>query len=681
MIRESNFRNPAAWARGRPPAGRFLAGLVLALLLAGTGTAGAVTLDLGTAAGQVGDTVLLPIDLSGIGGDVIYSCDFEITWSGAYAQFAGVQTPGTLSDGWMVITDGGYGTASVAAAGIVPITTNGTLVYLRFLLGPSAGSPYVYFGTTYLNEGDPVPTLDYGRLEVSAVPTINVGPDSGLLTVGDTLDFNTTGGTPPYTYTASDPAVAGFTGSTMTALAPGVVQVTSQDSGGLSDTTTGSFEVRPFRIEVADYAGTAGVLLQFPVVLDDPTGFGVVSAEFNLSFTAGALVYAGFETAGTLMGVAGWSDPQVHVQDGRVTFAAAGTLPLTGSGALLYVRFQVNSSTSVTPSPGWFNEQYQATPEAAYFSISAEPVIGVSPSSAQLLVGETQVFSAYGSVTPPVTWSVDNPALAEIDASGRLRGLDEGVVRVRAEDSVGVVGFSGDVTICHVGLPALSSSIGASQIVLIPVRANRVLDGLGIYSLEVGVSYDPNRATFLTATTSGTVADAWGMPTVNAQLGAVSIYMAGAQPLEGCEPALINLVFQGDPGLVSPYTGVYLTSALINEGSPCVMINRGTGCSGGSPAPLPPVRGLVLENHPNPFNPRTTIRFRTPTDGPAELSVYTARGEHVRTLWSGLATADVERTVVWDGSDEQGRRQASGVYTARLLAAGQSQLTKMVLLK
>ena len=68
---------------------------------------------------------------------------------------------------------------------------------------------------------------------------------------------------------------------------------------------------------------------------------------------------------------------------------------------------------------------------------------------------------------------------------------------------------------------------------------------------------------------------------------------------------------------------------------------------------------------PNPFNPQATLRFSLAQDGPVELAIYNLRGERVRTLLSGpMAPGAYER--VWDGRDEQGTAQASGVYVARL---------------
>ena len=69
----------------------------------------------------------------------------------------------------------------------------------------------------------------------------------------------------------------------------------------------------------------------------------------------------------------------------------------------------------------------------------------------------------------------------------------------------------------------------------------------------------------------------------------------------------------------------------------------------------------VLEVHPNPFNPRTSIRLRVPRAGDVHWSVFDARGRRVREEHD---RADGAGTVEWrfDATDDTGSPLASGVY-------------------
>jgi len=86
------------------------------------------------------------------------------------------------------------------------------------------------------------------------------------------------------------------------------------------------------------------------------------------------------------------------------------------------------------------------------------------------------------------------------------------------------------------------------------------------------------------------------------------------------------------------------------------------------------------QNVPNPFNPRTEIRFSLAVDGPASLRIYDVSGHVVKTLAEGSFPAGEQR-VVWDGTGESGRPVASGVYFYRLEANSRIQSRRMVLLK
>jgi hypothetical protein len=94
-----------------------------------------------------------------------------------------------------------------------------------------------------------------------------------------------------------------------------------------------------------------------------------------------------------------------------------------------------------------------------------------------------------------------------------------------------------------------------------------------------------------------------------------------------------------------------------------------------------PSGGIALApNHPNPFNPATTIAFTMAAAGEATLDVLTVDGRHVATLLHGVRAAG-EHRVVWRGCDDAGRAQPSGVYLYRLRAGGLEESRSMVLLR
>jgi len=88
----------------------------------------------------------------------------------------------------------------------------------------------------------------------------------------------------------------------------------------------------------------------------------------------------------------------------------------------------------------------------------------------------------------------------------------------------------------------------------------------------------------------------------------------------------------------------------------------------------------LAQNYPNPFNPSTEIRYRVPTSGNIDLSIYDPRGRLIRTLLSGYHEAGPGK-VTWDGKSNAGREVASGLYFCRLVVGKYSKTIKVVLLR
>jgi hypothetical protein len=88
----------------------------------------------------------------------------------------------------------------------------------------------------------------------------------------------------------------------------------------------------------------------------------------------------------------------------------------------------------------------------------------------------------------------------------------------------------------------------------------------------------------------------------------------------------------------------------------------------------------LYPNLPNPFNPRTTIRFALAAAGNAKIVVYDVSGRALKTLVDGPQTAGLHE-VIWDGTDDAGHVLPSGVYWTRLSAGSFQSNRKMVVLK
>lgn len=93
---------------------------------------------------------------------------------------------------------------------------------------------------------------------------------------------------------------------------------------------------------------------------------------------------------------------------------------------------------------------------------------------------------------------------------------------------------------------------------------------------------------------------------------------------------------------------------------------------------LIPVTAL-MGNHPNPFNPTTTISFSISENSNVGVSIYSIKGQKVRQLVSNQLSAG-QHSTVWNGNDDSGEPVSSGVYFYKLNVNGKTAATKKMLL-
>lgn len=88
----------------------------------------------------------------------------------------------------------------------------------------------------------------------------------------------------------------------------------------------------------------------------------------------------------------------------------------------------------------------------------------------------------------------------------------------------------------------------------------------------------------------------------------------------------------------------------------------------------------LKQNYPNPFNPSTTIEFGIPTQSFVTLTIYDILGQEVnRLVQSELSPGTYH--IQWNGVNAASQQVETGVYFARVSAAGSEQFVKMMLLK
>jgi hypothetical protein len=131
-------------------------------------------------------------------------------------------------------------------------------------------------------------------------------------------------------------------------------------------------------------------------------------------------------------------------------------------------------------------------------------------------------------------------------------------------------------------------------------------------------------------------------------------------------------------GLGLTYANIYVPSVdTLRAGRAILFTTTPPDSFNDAPQPRSEVtrRFALHEAYPNPFNPRTELRFELSTAGRASLKVYDILGQEVATLVD-RSFAPGSYQVSFDG-----RELPSGLYFARLISGANVQVRKLMLIK
>ena len=88
----------------------------------------------------------------------------------------------------------------------------------------------------------------------------------------------------------------------------------------------------------------------------------------------------------------------------------------------------------------------------------------------------------------------------------------------------------------------------------------------------------------------------------------------------------------------------------------------------------------LFQNHPNPFNSETVIRYNLPTSSHVVIEIYNQLGQKVRTLLNQQNDAG-NHQVKWNGLDDNYQPVVSGVYLYKMRAGNFTAIKKMAFVR
>lgn len=536
----------------------------------------------------IGDVIDIPIYVdNSLTGLNVFSYQLQIGYNTSILSYNSVIVTGTMSQTWGTPTVNASTYVNIANAGGSALAGTGILFYLRFdCIG--SGATWVDFpgGITnnYFNEGSPEMTFDNGYISIAALPVITIDPNSGLLSVGEQLQCYVSGGTAPYTWDVTNPAVANISSSgLLTATSYGLTKATVQDDIGTYDETNGDIEIRAMKLDMPSVSEWQGSTIEIPINTTSLNGLNILAGDISITFNGTILTPTGINTTGTLL--SGYSNIVLNnTVSGSLNIGFAGTTPLTGSGILLYIQFDISSintgNTWLTFTDALFNEALPAKTENGYFTMIHYNTIYISPNTWSIVVGQTKQFTASGGL-PPFNWSTSDPTVATIDGAGILTPLKSGVIQVIATDAVGSIGTSGNVTVydTYVTLPHVFASLGSQYDM--PVLISTIPGGQDVFGIQGTISFESPELMALGIVTSGTMTNGW---TFASNISGNTITFAGAGTSSfNTAGAMFKVRFQLTGDLTSGENAwVNINDIMLNEGVPFPTLVNGsiTGAGG-----------------------------------------------------------------------------------------------------
>lgn len=538
----------------------------------------------------VGNSIDVPVYVdNSLTGLNVLSFQLKITYTSAYLSYTSAEIAGTMVSGWgsPTVNSSTAGTLNIAHAGTTPLIGTGILFYVRFQCIASGTASVAFSGGTasnFFNEGTPVMTFVNGSVSISPAPFITVSPNSALLSVGETQQFTVSGGTAPYTWSVTNPAVAIIsTTGLLTATAAGFTKVSVQDNGGIIDQTDNNIEIRAMKLTLPTTSAWQGSMVEIPITTTALTGLGIIGGNIKITFNQNILTPVGYNSTGTLL--SGYSNILLNTSvPGTVTLAFAGTTALSGSGVLLYLQFNVSSvntgSSALNFTEALFNETILAKTVNGSFTTINFSIITVTPNTATLVAGETQQFNASGGVAP-YTWTTTDNTVATISASGLLTALKSGVIHVTATDNVGATGTSGNITIYDTWVTIPNVPAQLNTIYDLPVLMSNLPPGQSVFSIQGTISFKTPELTALDIVTAGTMTNGWSAVKV---ISANQITFAVAGTTSFNTPGVMfKIQFQLNPDLTAgEFAFVNINNIMLNEGIPLPRTANGgiTGATG-----------------------------------------------------------------------------------------------------
>ena len=405
-----------------------------------------------------------------------------------------------------------------------------------------------------------------------------------------------------------------------------------------------------------------------------PADSSYLSAELYVGGYQAGLEFIGIDTVETLAGQFGWDLTINEVNDQLISWMA-GSEPIDTSGVLTRLQFAVTGSLCTTIPINIDSALFDTATDSVITNnggVRIQPVPDYGDVDEN---GQIQAFDAAKILMHTVgidTLACQALANAEVSQDGGISSLDASILLMYGVALLDTLPYdSSEIDLNAAGTVNLVDQIaGQNGTFSIPVT---LAGGQNIRSFEMEFEFNAEQLTFDDFIATGQV------PGFSIQSKAVGnqIKMAGARTRADGNRGLIGyLRLHLDETSEIEQSTVHLTKLRFNEENiqNDVASTALTTTTGVQHSHLPRTYALQ-QNHPNPFNPVTTIEYQLPEDGFVTLEVYDIRGTFVTALVNTHQQAGYY-SLKW-----LPKEVSSGVYFYRIESGDFVDVKKMVFMK
>ena len=417
------------------------------------------------------------------------------------------------------------------------------------------------------------------------------------------------------------------------------------------------------------------VAVEVNVAMLSDTSFFALQGIFTEYDTG--LEFVGFDTAGTLMGSAGWYYTYNTNEDSsEVYFAATGENDITDDGLLLKVLFKAVVSSVEAPvmiHEAVFNADLTPRVYAGFVNIFPLNYGDVD------MNGQVQAYDAalvLQHLVNYITLSYNEERLADVTQDTSISALDAAVILQYVVSLIDTLPYDGSMGGMIAGGETFMENmvVQVNQTFMLPINMNQAEN---ILSFEGVIEYDPaviqiNDLVWNQAFGNFFIEEDYSDGTIN-------FVGAGVNRVDGVSE-LVQMNILALDGLTES-TQITLKDFRLNENAVIDVASAAEiSLSVLGIDDQMPSKFALHNNYPNPFNPETTIRFDIPEETMVKLIIYDVSGKEVNVLTAGTLKAGFYR-IRWNGKDHSGHGVSAGMYLYHIDAGEFSDTKKLILLK